>query len=236
MPTKSQGPQIDFTTDSLRLFYNMYREYIVPSIIMVFCLLLFFFFLLPQFNEYLAMQKEADATRVRIDGIKKNITFLQNLDVGQTDSDFQTVSVALPSEKDFVGVLEAVSKSSTNSQVSVGDFSFLVGDLSTKSAQLSDRPTLSLSLNVNGSIDSIKEFIKQLSLASPIAEVSTLSINQGSAAMNVAFYYKVIPKQLSVEYDAPLPSPSSTQRKLIDSLSLWQTSTQTASSASFVSF
>lgn len=220
---------------ALRIIYIEYKEFLIPVGVIILSFILAILIIVPQFREYLAMQKQSGETTKRIESLKKNIATLSSLDTNALSDNYESVARILPSEKDFIGVLEAISKASSVSNVKVADFSFSVGNLATPSASLGSRPSLDLNLSVTGDYVQVKKFLSEMGDASPIAEVKSFNTNANAASIGVSFFYTALPQTLQVQYDSPPPLLTEADKMILDRFRAWQNSIS-SNSASFISF
>lgn len=227
----------DFTISqsALRIFYYEYKMYFFPFGILVLSFLLLLLVVLPQYREYFTLRAQTKETQTRIEGLKKNITTLSNLQTSEVSRNYGVVAKILPSDKDFIGVLEAIAKASANAGVAVGDFSFVVGDLATPSAQLGQRPAFDLHIVITGDRSRLNQFISELKVASPLAEARSFDINGDSAAVSISFYYTALPKTVDIQFDAPPPLLTDKEKKIIGNFESWQNS-ESSNSSSFITF
>lgn len=220
---------------ALKIIYIEYKEFLIPLIVILLSVFLGFFVIFPQFQEYLSMQQQAEQTSKRIESLRKNISTLSTIDADNLSQDYDSVARVLPSEKDFIGVLEAISKASAVAGVKVADFSFSVGNLATPSASLGSRPSLDLNLSISGDYSQIKTFLTQVGDASPVAEVRSFNSAADSASIGVSFFYTALPQTLQVQYDSPPPLLTDSDKQLLDRFRTWQNSIS-SNSASFIAF
>lgn len=207
------------TPNSLRVVYDAYKEYLLTIGIIIVCLLLFAKFIIPQIQELFLIngQKKEIEQKIRI--LKNNMYLLSSLSDSDLDSKLEIATGALPPEKDFAGVLNAIQISSAKSGVLLGDFEFKVGELSTKSAGLTKQPGMEVTLTVRGGIDSIKRFIVELSKSSPISQVSSVNITGTSAVVTTVFNYKPF-SPVAFNAKSPLFPLTRKDLNLLESLSL----------------
>lgn len=216
-----------FDQSTMQILYNRYKSYILPVVIMVCSLVLFITFIIPQVQHFLSLGNEENTAREKITLLESNIDFLSSLDEKNLDAQLQTVVSALPAEKDFVGVMSAISQASAIAGVAVGDFSFQLGDLSlvpsdssptVNETVVATRPAIEIVLNINGGIDAGKRFIKELSNRLPLSEIRQVEISEKSSNIIVEFYYKPFPK-IRFEEASKLSPLSQTDLSLIEKLS-----------------
>lgn len=218
----------------LKTLYYRYSEYATPLLVILVCLVLFAVLIVPQMRELLTLKNEDANFRKKVTVLRSNLDFLSSLNEQTLDSDFAVVSQALPTEKDFGGVLTAISSAAGKSGVALGDFAFQVGELSTKSAQLSKRPSLAITLSVNADVVGVKRFLSKLSETLPLSEVLLLETAGRSSTLTTLFYYKPFVQQ---QFDsATALSPlGKEQQELLEKLVLWQR-TQVGSPSSSLAF
>lgn len=181
---------------STRLIYLRYKRFFVPFILVVSSILLGFFVVMPQFNDYIKTKAQERAIAEENEKISKSIQILS----GVTDSDLSTdLSVALsaiPLQKDYIGVLGSISEAAAKSGVGLSDFSFSIGNVS----KVDSNTPLQITLQVEGSIDAVEQFLTNLSTSLPLSSITKTDITGSSSQINIVFYYKEkpsAPKELS---------------------------------------
>lgn len=213
--------EISFDETTVKILFNKYKMFLMPLVIILICIIVFFSFIVPQIQELSSMNDEVKAVKEKILILRQNLNLLSNLNSDNQNIMLQKVSKALPMEKDFIGVLNAVSNASINAGVKLDDFSFAVGDLSTKSTQVNAIPSFKLVVTVDGGIDGARRFLDGLSESSPISEVQTVDISNSSSTVAISFYYRVV-SPIKIDYISPFKSISSEEKALIDKITAWQ--------------
>ncbi len=220
--------------EDLRLLYYRYKDsplfaiFIVALVIFVTVFLLVKV-LIPQLQNWFSIRDELAATKERIQVLSNNQLYITNASTSDLENNFKIAATALPFEKDFPGVLNAISAASITTGAILDDYSFQVGNLSTKSAELNKQQSISLELNMQGSLDVIEGFLNEIYTKLPLAEVVGVSYNEGTAGIRLLFYYKVIPGQINVTYTKPLTPLSPESLLLLEQLSEWRDATTTIS-------
>lgn len=203
-----------------KILYFRYKAFLVPILIIFACAFLFISIIIPQIRELFSMKNEEKNVADRISALKQNIKFLSSLDDSSLDSEFQMASSALPSEKDFVGILNAIAIASYNSGAQVDDFSFQVGDLSLKASQGVSRPLINVSVTIKGEVLQTKDFLSELAKAVPISETADVSVNESNSKITVNFLYKPT-KSLTFNYTSLITPLSSKEKETLDEISSW---------------
>lgn len=204
-----------------RILYYRYKALIVPIIAIIICFFVFLNFIIPQIQDLFSAREEEEQLRQKISILKENVTFLSNLNDSDLESKIKIVHLALPPEKDFVGILNAITKASNNAGVYVNDYVFRVGELSTISAQPSaDTPSIQIKISTTGNIEKNKSFISELNKSLPLAEITDLQMTKNSASLTLIFYYKLFSPLKFNNYSA-LHALSKKDLDLIEKLSKW---------------
>jgi hypothetical protein len=191
---------IKFNKSSVAPYWVKYKSYGLYILIFVICILLVSQFLIPQFQEFLVSKDEEKQYEKRIETLRGNIQFLTGLDERKLDTQVESLSAALPIEKDFAGIINAISTASNRSGVVIGDFSFSLGDLAVKSSD-GDAAVL-ITLKVNGSAQAVRSFMKDLSEMVPRTDITSIRYSEGSASLLTSFLYR---PPSSIKFNSTLP-------------------------------
>ena len=215
----------------LLLLYFRYKDspYYIGSLILVTVLigvLLLWLMVIPQVNDFFTVNNEIKSTRERINTLKKNINYLTTLSTAQLENELNLVFDALPSEKDFAAIIEAVTFSAANTNVKLNDYSIVVGELATPSAQLKQYYSVDLVLNIEANRQSSKAFLAKIQEILPIAQVKSFSLTEENSTMKVSFFFKPFPKGTYAVTD-PIGAIPAQQASLFNSLDRWQISNPT---------
>lgn len=208
-----------FTKKStFRILYARYKDYLVPSVIIFVCIIVFFQFNLPQIQDTISLYNHVSDTSSRINIINSNINFASKLDDTTITKDLQTAVKALPQEKDFAGMLDAVSNAAVSSAVVLGDYSVSVGDVSGVAAQ-NTSSTLQIALSITGGIQDIERFLLSLKDQLPISNIIEVRIDNGvNSRVTLEFYYKPFPK-IDFVPSVPLTDLSQKDKDLLNKYS-----------------
>ncbi|GIW61790.1 MAG: hypothetical protein KatS3mg089_0642 [Patescibacteria group bacterium] len=221
----------------LLMYYYRYKDSLwfslgVIGVIFLVSAGLIIFIVFPQIQSWFSLQSEVNATRSRIAILKSNQSLLTSTSDNVLSKQFDIVKSALPYEKDFVGILEAINTATLKSGVVLNDFSFQVGDLSTKSAQLSPQTAISIQLSLIGELARIEEFLKEIYEKVPLAEVIKASYTKGGSSVSLIYFYKIAPEQIQLSYVQPIKSISGNHLLLLKTLEEWRASRQAIRPAS----
>lgn len=214
-----------FTLDEAKIKFllNRYRAFLLPVAIIIVCVFLLFRVVGSQIQDLFTLRDETVVVKSKVDILKNNLNVLSAMDEESQDKQLKIVSSALPPYKDFAGILNAIIGVTVKSGVGLSDFSFVVGDISTKSATLAKSPALTIKLNImNSSQNQTKQFIAALSQALPLADVKGVQASSNNAEITVLFYYKPFPL-INLNYNAPIKDFTPTEKKLMETIASWQT-------------
>lgn len=183
-----------FDENTLRILYEKHKTYLIPVTVIIISVLLFFFAIVPQTENFFSLRTEAESTKEKIVVIKSNIALLSAINQGDLNSKLQTVTAALPVEKDFSGILRIIAFAAQDASVKLGDFSFAVGNLSSESTKITNVLPIEVDLTIGSDILGTKRFLEALNKRFPLSEVTSLHISGKSSAAKVIFYYKPLPQ------------------------------------------
>ncbi len=234
--------------DSLRVLYFRYKETPYYSIsIFLLCLLIGIVLILrviiPQFDNWFSINTEVEATRARVKILNDNISLLSSQSDDTLSKTITVTSDALPFDKSFTGIVDALSSAANDASVSISDYGFNLGELSTPSAQLNQFYKVPIHITVYGDIPAAKIFIQKLNEKIPLSEVESWDGSTGGSNISLIFYYKGFPNILLNDL-AVLQPISAEQQTFLQKLQTWrpvsvynnETSTSTASAEDTFTF
>lgn len=181
--------KINADIKSIKFIFYRNKPYILPSIIIFICIILFFQFVTPQLMTLINARKQAKDASLKIGILKENLNILVNTNENSLDSQLKILNVALPLSKDFTGILNAIYYTAQKTGVGLGSFSLQIGGspLDKNNDKFS---TISLSVPVNSNILGVNSFVKDISKSVPLSEVTLIKIGERTSAINLSFYYK----------------------------------------------
>ncbi len=209
--------------------YRKYKDFILPLTVIFVSVAILVFVLIPQANQYLSQRGQLDTENQKLTLLKNNYNFLSNLDQPTLDSQLGTLSKVLPPDKDFVGIVTAITTVSSKTGVSIGDFSFVVGNLSNNSNGSNSSPNIEVQLTLKGDPKSISTFLLELYKTAPVVEIKKVQVGAQGSTISVLFYYKPYPPQ-NVGDASPVIPLTASDNKLLGDFSSWNNITQQAQS------
>ncbi len=203
-----------------KILYSKYKEIIIVVALLLVSILLLFFAVIPQFQDWQLTLDEEHMEQAKISILKNNYAQLAGLNDAQIDTDVTLVSQAFPIDKDFIGVLGAISRAAVKSGVSLQDYTFSVGQL-TPTGPSQKKPSLDLKVIVKGSVGQTQQFITQLASQLPLSEITKIDVGQQNSTIALSFYYNPF-QELTFQADVPVKLLSTQDTQLLDKLSQWK--------------
>lgn len=212
--------KITIEQSTLKILYVKYKSFLIPLGIVLTCILLFFIIIVPQITELFSTDARAQATREKIAILRENMRFLSTVPSDVQDSNVIIATAALPLEKDYAGIIRAISVASVKSGAEIDDFSFSVGNIAEESKDANSNPAINLELNIKGSVDVERRFLEQLYQTAPLSKINSFEINAETGTLTILFYYKAVPA-VKVDYKKPIQPLSKSETALLDKISPW---------------
>lgn len=195
----------------LKALYYRYKAFIVPVTTIAVCLILFLTVIIPQIQAFFAMRDQIEGDGAKLATLQKNLTTVSSLDDTKLDTYLTIASNALPTDKDFAGVLSAISSAAATAGSILGDYNFQIGDLvDTNVKGANSQLPLQLSITIKGNLDTGRRFIEALKQQLPLSDVTSISVNSnGTVSLAIVFYYAPLPK---IVFDDSLPLTTLTSK------------------------
>lgn len=203
----------------IKILYRKYKSYVIPVIAILVCWYVFFQFVVPQIQSFLAVKSTVDTNEQILAVMTQNYNTIASLDSTKLDQQLTIANDALPAEKDFAGILNAISNAAGISGAIVNDYSFELGDLTNTPTGLASNQTVQLALTLKGTIEQAKKFLKALDKQLPISQVTSINIVSSSAiSVGANFFFSTASTPL-FNATQPLPVITSGEKKLLQTLS-----------------
>lgn len=186
----------------IRLLYYRYKDtsyytIFITSLVGLVSIILIVQLVIPQIENWFSIRNEVLATRERIDNINRNIVFMNNIDKVSLEEQVVVTTTALPFEKDFGGILNALTDSSLKAGVVLDDYSFQVGSVASVSGKqrgpIKEFSSVRLNITISGNADGVENFLKEINTKLPLSEVIQISGEFGSTNISLEFYQKPFP-------------------------------------------
>jgi len=203
---------------TFRILYYNNKEYVIPVIVITVCILIFLQFIIPQVQQVFWNFSQVNVIQQKVQSIEKNISIASSLDDSQLNQSLQTTFTALPQEKNFSSIIDAVNKAAAISNVFLGDYTVQVGDLGAAAENKNSPKNLQFVLTINGNIYDIQRFLTALKSNMPLSSATDVKVDQSNnAQITVIFYYKPL-SAISFTSSTPLQPITDSQNKLLNQI------------------
>lgn len=221
-----------FGKNDLRLVYYRYKDspYFslgIISLVISACIILLFQVVIPQVQNWFSIANEVEVTRARLSVVNRNITFMNTLDKNALSEQLILSTEALPIEKDFGPIVNALSDAAITSGVTIDDYNFQPGNIASISGQFTD-PALKdfgftkVIVSLQGDAAKVQGFLQEVRENLPLSEVVKVVGDTQETVITLQFYQKQFPK-ITFKDDEPLTSLSTLDVALLQQLNEWQT-------------
>lgn len=221
--------KINLDMDNLRILYKHYKGFLLPIGVILVSILVIIYVITPQIQQYFNSQNSVNTEQQKLNTLNANYNLLNSLNDAQIAANLNILSQALPAQKDFAGIINAVSYVSAKTGVSVGNFEFSLGDLSASTFAGTAYPSTKISISLKGNPKNIANFASEIVKTMPIAEVTSMNVAGNASTLGVLFYYKPFPPQNISNQTQILPLSASDQL-LIKQVSAWNSTGAVGSS------
>lgn len=212
--------KINLDVENIMILYRHYKQFLLPIGVILISILMIIYIIFPQIQQYFNSQTLVNAEQQKLDNLKNNYTLLVSLSDTQTAKNLDTLSAALPAQKDFAGILNAISYVSAKTGVSVGNFEFSLGNLSATNFAGTAYPSTKIDLSLKGNSKNIANFVSEIVKTMPIAEVTSVDISGSTGIVGILFYYKPFPAQ-NISDQTQISPLSASDETLIKQVSTW---------------
>lgn len=187
---------INMDKASLLIGFNKYRSFILPLGVILVSVAILFFVLIPQINQYLNTRNQLKMETTKLNVLRNNFNFLSNLNEAQSESDLQVLTKTLPTGKDFLGIMTAVSDASSKVGITIDTFKFSLGNISKITNPLNTPyPTIQMDLRTIGDARILTSFINELYKTAPLSGIYSIKEQDNKAIILLYFYYKPLPPE-----------------------------------------
>lgn len=203
--------------------YSQYYRLILPVIVILIGLVMLTVYIFPQVNNWFSVRSEVEATQARINIMRQNARVLENINKEVVESEFLIASQALPPNKDFSGILDAINDAAIKSGITLDDYEFSLGSIfADKSGNEtpSDSASILLNLSVEGDANAVSSFLSEIESEIPIAKLQSINFSDNKGQIQLSFLIKPF-ADINIRYDTPLTLLNNNQRNLMQMLNQW---------------
>lgn len=218
------------------------RRLVLAVVLTAVALAALFFGAWPQVQQIMELRSDLRTENEQLTRLQNKLNSLTDGETLQLVSQENQINSLLPSKKPLLEMMQSLSLVADETRVSLASIEVAPGEISTGSAEVAAGSSrrrsqtsgnaepyrdLDLSLVVEGELDQINAFIRQLELTAPITNVTSISLtdrqqNQAddqpfSAEMTITSYYFTQPLAAAIE--SPLPPLSVEDTEFLNQIS-----------------
>jgi hypothetical protein len=207
---------------SLSIFFLKYEKLLFLTII-VLLFVMTWSFTIPRVKVVLEGQEALKREKEKIARLEAKIADLESLNDYELSERANLTLKAVSEEKNVFGVLLTLRDQANENQLVIKKISVNPGEVSEATASATKNSgEIEFKLEVEGSVENIKEFFNKIQKFLPLMSASNLKMNfsEGNAAIDFVLkgYYLALPKTLG-KIDDPLPKLTSEEEKILSEIS-----------------
>ena len=183
--------KINANLKSFKFVFNKSKSYIFPSIFILVSILLFFQFVIPEFSLLFKTQEEVNALKAKTELLRENLNMLTNINQDTLDSQYNTMILALPVNKDYIEIINSVNVAAQKAGVGLGNYSFKVGSLG-KSDSADISPLIKLTVPIESGLAGSNSFVQIINNTVPLSQIDSVNVGDALSSITLSFYYKLL--------------------------------------------
>lgn len=217
--------------EKLRIVYFRYKDsvyflFVVMIVVISVCIVLLFRVVIPQVQDWFSITNEVEATRKRLATINNNIALITTLNKETLNNQLAISTEALPFEKDFGSIVNALSDAAITAGVSLDDYSFQPGNIASVSGKLiapgkKDVSFIKVTISVGGDAKHVQAFLQHINETLPLSEITSVAGDAQQTNITLHFYQKQFPP-ITFRDDEPLVPLSVSDTTFVQQLSDWK--------------
>lgn len=219
----------DLKRENWNKFYTRYRLYIFPAGVILSCLILIVFVMIPQIGKIIEGRQREEEFKVKSQFLATKAEAL----AGYSEVDLQQkvgfLLASLPAEKDFVSVIGLLQRLTSENGFSIVSLS--LGAAS--GAPSSKEQSYGVKMDTIGSKALLNRLLNSIEGSPRLIRINDMEISAGkagdfvTASLTIEVLFSPMPKELGA-VDSPLPEISESEQALIQRLARTQTVPTTA--------
>ncbi len=204
-------------------FMRQIKLFLLPGITIAVILVLTSYFLMPKINETQEVFFYFDQEKKQLAAVSKKAQKLKDLQSSTLISDFNKLTLILPSEKDVARIFSSLEQLEFENGVVIEGLGLSPGKLDdTQDSQgqpTSGVGTLTFNMAVSGPQEAILTFLDKLQNSAPFFKIDTIGVTTTrgtiTATLGLSTFYQGLPQSLG-KVDSPLPELSASQKKTLE--------------------
>ncbi len=198
--------------------FKKYQNIIIPVAAFVFGLLILIFVTVPQVTKYLDEQKNLAQIKKDKNFYIQKANLLKQISTDTYKDNLNSALLALPSDQDIPGAINQILANLEANKLILQGMTF-----SNKGTPTGDVNNYQISIQVQGNIESLKNFVNSLTSAGRILTLSHLEFSSlgntkiVQSSMEMATYFQPLPEKIG-GIDQPISLLSSDEQKFISKI------------------
>lgn len=215
----------------LQLIYRKRKQQLLPLIFGFASIFILFRIVLPQWTDIQNVLQLITTKNSTIKAKEASVLLLNSLPTEGVDADFNSITTALPLQKDIILIFEELNNAASETDVDLGGFSVKVGGIYSaasgqqkKEKAVTGVPYLNILVSVSGENAKVRLFAKKLYQSMPLVEIESLDVGRNDARYEVKFYYKPVSIRPTKADTVALEPLTNTEIETLKTLRSWQSS------------
>lgn len=212
----------------LEKIYRKRKKQVLPLALTFAGFFILFRIVVPQWTDIVDAQDLVSKKKESITSKQQNIQFLNSIPDAKIENDFNTVTTALPTQKDIILIYTELVDAAARANVVLGGFSVNLGGIySTEKVREKTKesiigiPIINILISVSGPTNSLKRFADELYQSIPLLEIVGVNMSESEARYDVNFFYKPISVRPQSATNATLESLTRQETERISQLNTW---------------
>jgi hypothetical protein len=199
-----------------------YRAYLAPAVAILVSILLFLFFLLPQFFSLSEKRNNANSESKKLNELVEAKNIATSADQTQLAANISLVNSVLPSSKNFESIINALSTAAAESGTVIQDYQFQ-DNTALAGTKLKSFPSLSFTVNIFANPSQTMDFISKLYEKAPVSEVEQISQSESFSNLTISFFYRPF-SPITDTSSIQISKMNSVQSNTLNTISQWNVS------------
>jgi len=212
--------KLDLNEKNIKEQFEENKQLLISLAIFGVSTLLFLIFILPNLLSFPGKWSERSVETEKLNQIKKAKMVLENAKVETLDSELETVNNALPSDKNFELILNAISQAAVKSNVVIKGYKFKGGPQPDQGVHGVSQ-ALVFEISVEGGLPEAAKFIEELNRVFPISEAKKIEYSSEVSKVSAAFYFKPF-TQVNAQDVALSREKNSEENNALKEISGWE--------------
>lgn len=200
-----------------------WKLFFLPLAAIILVIIFFFSILIPRLQIALALREEVKSENILLEKLTTKANSLEGIDEASLKEKLDISLNAILDNKDVMKAVSLFKNLAQDKQVFVESINVSPGEIATETAgsKIADLEILDFNIKILGDWNRILEFFGALEEVVPLANITTLKINNSSntslAQINVETYLSPLPKVLG-KIDLPIPKITTEEEGVLEVL------------------